>query len=319
MSADAAERRDGDSEASGPAARAAAAALAVPRWHAHAYNRAVLYRLAGALGGVPRPARLALARRLGRLAARCAPDERAASRAALARFTGAQGPALDALTLDVFRNFAMCFSDLVSTNRRAAGWLASRMVRDPAAIAWPEALAGGGAVSLSAHVGSWELAGRLLATRSGRPTHVVVSDDEAPELLPWVRRNGDGLRFVPRSRPTVSLELVAALRRGEIVALHGDRALGNAGDILVPFFDHPAPFPIGPFRLARAAGVPVVPAFCVLDEEGRYQVLLRPPLPVPAGGEEEALRAWVRGLEEIVQAHPTHWFNFFDVWAPVGA
>jgi lauroyl/myristoyl acyltransferase len=248
---------------------------------------------------------------------RWVPAERAAVRTALARFTGADGLALEALTLDVFRNFAMCFSDLVSTNRRAAGWLASRMVRDPEEIAWPEALTGG-AVSLSAHVGSWELAGRLLATRSRRLTHVVVAD-EAPELLPWVRRNGDGLRFVPRSRPTVSLELVAALRRGEIVALHGDRALGNAGDVRVPFFGHPAPFPIGPFRLARAAGVPVLPAFCLLDAHGRYRVLLRPPLPVPAGGEGEALRAWVLGLEEVVRTHPTQWFNFFDVWTPIGA
>jgi lauroyl/myristoyl acyltransferase len=221
------------------------------------------------------------------------------------------------MTVEVFRNFAMCFSDLVSTNRRAGEWLAARLVRDPAAIAWPEALAGG-AVSLSAHVGSWELGGRLLATRSGRPTHVVVSDDEAPELLPWVRRNGDGLRFVPRSRPTVSLALVAALRRGEVVALHGDRALGNAGDVRVPFFGHPAPFPIGPFRLARAAGVSVVPAFCLLDAHGGYRVLLRAPLSVPAGGEEDALRRWVLGLEEVVRAHPTQWFNFFDVWTAIG-
>jgi lauroyl/myristoyl acyltransferase len=220
--------------------------------------------------------------------------------------------------LDVFRNFAMCFSDLVSTNRRAATWLASRMVSDPGGIEWPEAFVGG-AVSLSAHVGSWELAGRLLATRSQRPTHVVVSDDEARELLPWVRRNGDGLRFVSRSRPTVSLELVAALRRGEIVALHGDRALGNAGDVFVPFFGHLAPFPIGPFRLARAAGVPVVPAFCLLDADRRYRVLIRAPLRVAAGGEEDALRAWVVGLEEVVRGRPTQWFNFFDVWSPTCA
>ena len=146
---------------------------------------------------------------------------------------------------------------------------------------------------------------------------MVVSDDEAPELLPWVRRDGDGLRFVARSRPTVSLELVGALRRGEIVALHGDRALGNAGDVLVPFFGHLAPFPVGPFRLARAAGVPVVPSFCLLDADHRYQIFLRAPLPVPAGGEEEALRAWVAGLEEVVRSHPTQWFNFFDIWSPV--
>jgi lauroyl/myristoyl acyltransferase len=290
----------------------------VTHWHSHPYNRAILYRLASGLGVLPRPVRLGLARRLGRLAARLVPAERAAVRAALARFTGAEGAALDALTLALFRNFTMCFSDLVSTNRRPGGWLVSRVVGDAIGIEWAGAFAGG-AVSLSAHVGSWELAGRLLATRTGRPTHVVVSDDEAPELLPWVRRNGDGLRFVSRSRPTVSLELAAALRRGETVALHGDRALGNAGDVFVPFFGRPAPFPIGPFRLARAAGVPVVAAFCLLETDRRYRVLIRPPLHVPAGGEEATLRAWVLGLEEVVRSHPTQWFNFFDIWRPTSA
>jgi lauroyl/myristoyl acyltransferase len=318
MSGGSVEGRAGASERS-TVPPAAVTRPGAPRWYSHPYNRVAIYRLAGALGVLPRPVRLELARYLARLAARWVPAERAALRIALGRFTGAEGPALDAMTLAVFRNFAMCFSDLVSTNRRAAGWLVSRMVGDPRGIEWPEALASGGAVSLSAHVGSWELAGRLLATRSRRPTHVVVSDDEAPELLPWVRRNGDGLRFVPRARPTVALELVAALRRGEIVALHGDRALGNTGDVVVPFFGHPAPFPIGPFRLARAAGVPVVPAFCLLDAARRYRVLLRSPLPVPAGGEEAALRTWVHGLEEVVRAHPTQWFNFFDVWSPAGA
>jgi lauroyl/myristoyl acyltransferase len=296
-----------------PASPTRPAAPGAPRWYAHPYNRAALYRLAGALGRLPRPARLALAGGLGALAARWFPVERAAARRAIARFTGAEGAALDALTRALFRTFAMCFSDLVSTNRRAAGWLAARMVGRRIGTEWLDALEGG-AISLSAHVGSWELAGRLLAQRRGRPTHVVVSQDEAPELGPWVRRDGDGVRFVPRARPTVSLELVAALRRGEVVALQGDRALGNAGDVVVPFFGAPARFPVGPFRLARATGVPIVPAFCLLDVDHRYQVLVQPPLRVEPGGEEAALARWVAGLEEVVRLHPTQWFNFFDVW-----
>ena len=84
-------------------------------------------------------------------------------------------------------------------------------------------------------MGNWELAGRLLAGRAGRTTHVVVAEDEALDLGRWVRRDGEGVRFVPRSRTTVSLELVAALRRGEVVAVQGDRALGTRGVMLLEF------------------------------------------------------------------------------------
>lgn len=291
------------------------------RWHAHRYNRAAVYRLAGGLGWLPRPARLALARRAARLAAPLFPLERAALRTALGRFRGLGDPrAIEALVDETLRDFATCFSDLVSTNRRPAAWLAAHIL---GARTGPEHLDGltGGAVLLSAHVGSWELAGRLLAQQRPRPTHVVVEGSEAPALARWVRRDGEGLRFVPRTRPTLGLELVAALRRGDVVALHGDRALGSLGDVAVPFFGAAAPFPTGPFRLARAAGVPVVPAYCVLDPGDparRYRVIVKPPIPVPPGGEPDALGAWVAGLEDVVRAHPTQWFNFFDIWRPSG-
>ncbi|HWM78511.1 MAG TPA: lysophospholipid acyltransferase family protein, partial [Methylomirabilota bacterium] len=168
-------------------------------------------------------------------------------------------------------------------------------------------------------VGNWELAGRLLAGRTARTTHVVVAEEEARELEQWVRRDGDGVRFVTRSRPTISLELVAALRRGEVVAVQGDRALGTRGDVLIPFFGKPAPFPLGPFLLASAVGVPMVPAFCLLGADYRYLIKVLEPMKVPRGGEEEAARAWVTVLEGVVREHPTQWFNFFDIWNPVPA
>jgi lauroyl/myristoyl acyltransferase len=176
---------------------------------------------------------------------------------------------------------------------------------------------GQGFISPSAHVGNWELAGRLLAGSTARTTHVVVAEEEARELEQWVRRDGGGVRFVTRSRPTISLELVAALRRGEVVAVQGDRALGTRGDVMIPFFEKPAPFPLGPFLLASAVRVPVVPAFCLLGADHRYTVKVGEPFSVTRGEEVEAARAWVAMLEGVVREHPTQWFNFFDIWNPV--
>ncbi len=267
------------------------------------------------MGWLPRRLRLSLARRLGRLAQSFLPAERAVTRKTLSVMTGATGRRLDELTAEVFGEFAMCFSDLITASRRPA-----RIGSYLGAIHGRELLNGfdGALISLTAHVGNWELAGRLLAQHSARTTHVVVAVEEARALERWLRRDGSGLRFVPRSHPTVSLTLIAALRRGEAVALQGDRALGNRGDVLVPFFGRPAPFPVGPFHLARAAAVPVVPAFCTLDVDGRYVLRVLPPVKITRGGEEEALVAWVGTLESIVAEKPTQWFNFFDVWNPFG-
>jgi lauroyl/myristoyl acyltransferase len=289
-------------------------ASAPPRWHLHSYNRAEFYRLAAALAWLPRPARLGLAWRVGRLGQRWLPAERAVVTRTLGVMTGATGERLRELTSDVFGEFAMFFSDLVSANREPPAKLLARV----GMLTGIEHLyrLEGAVISLTAHVGNWDLAGRLLARHGARPTHVVVAVEEVRALEAWLRRDGDGVRFVPRSEPTVSLQLMAALRRGEAVALQGDRALGTRGDVLVPFFGRPAPFPVGPFRLARAAGAPIVPAFCTLDVDRRYKVTVLEPLVITAGGEEEALRAWVAVLESIVRERPTQWFNFFDIWNP---
>jgi lauroyl/myristoyl acyltransferase len=287
------------------------AALEHPRWYFHSYNRALLYRAAEALSIIPRGRRLALARGLGRLAPRFLSTERIAVRKTLEVVTGASGARLNELSAAVFRNFAMCFSDLVSTNRRSS----DRLLDCLGSVSGADHLDGlsGGLVSVTAHVGNWELAGRLLTTRSARRTHVVVAPD-APALGRWVRRDADGMRFVPRLHPAIGVELLAALRRGEVVAVQGDRALGTRGDVWISFFGKPAPFPLGPFLLARAARAPIVPAFCVLDGEYRYRVHVAKPMIVDRGDEEAAARTWVGALEDVVRDHPTQWFNFFDVW-----
>jgi lauroyl/myristoyl acyltransferase len=287
-----------------------------PRWYAHRYNRPGLYRLAGALAWLPRALRLRVAGRIGGVAAARLPRERAAARTALNVFTGRTGAALDALTVQLFAEFAMCFADLLSTNRRAPHRL-DPVVGRVTGIERVGALESG-LVSVTAHVGNWDMAGRLLARVSARPTNVVVAPEEAAALEPWVRRTGGGVRFVSRAQPTVSLGLIAALRRGEAVGIQGDRALGTRGDTTLLFFGRPAPFPVGPFRLAAAAGVPVLPAFCTLGPDLRYDMTAHAPLVLSRGSEEDALRAWVRHLERLVEERPTQWFNFFDIWNPFG-
>ena len=269
--------------------------------------------MAAALAWLPRPLRLRVAGAVGRFAASLMSTERAAVRRTLAIVSGATGTRLDELGTQLFAEYAMCFSDLLSTNRQSAARLRSYVGSvDGADVDRVE----GAVVCVTAHVGNWDMAGRLLAGASGRPTHVVVAVEEVMGLDQWVRRDGDGVRFVPRSSPTVSLTLLAALRRGEAVAMQGDRALGNGRDVLVPFFGRPAPFPIGPFRVASAARVPVVAAFCTLSPGGRYHMTVCAPLVISPGTEEDALRIWVGRLESLVRERPTQWFNFFDIWNP---
>lgn len=140
--------------------------------------------------------------------------------------------------------------------------------------------------------------------------------EQDADLERYLRREGERLRFVTRRHATSTLGLLAALRRNEAVAMQGDRPTGERGDTVVEFFGAPAPFAIGPFVLARAAGAPVVAAYCVMDADHRYRITVESPIWVKSGEEPAALAAMVATLERAVRAHPTQWFNFFDVWSP---
>jgi len=299
----------------------APAVAAPPRWYTHGLNRPAVYRAGAVLtAALPRPVRLALARALARRAAGWFPAERACVRANLARVRPAAGPAeRERLADEVFRHFAICFADLISTNRREARpeRLLARIEGDAHLLAAEAEHRG--LVLVTAHLGNSELGGRLLAARVRRPTHVVVAAEADPGVERFLRGGAAPVHFVRRGDPTAALPLVAALRRHEVVALQGDRALGTRGDVLVDFFGEPAPFPLGPFLLARAAGAPVVPAFCLLDRDLRYTVALGTPIHVTAGGERAALAAWVGVLEAMVRRVPEQWFNFFDVWSAAPA
>jgi lauroyl/myristoyl acyltransferase len=281
----------------------------------HWLNQAPLYRLAGALAGaLPRPARLGLARAVGTVLARVCRTEAAIVGANLARVAPQLPAAARAAQVrDVFRHFAMTFADLVTSNRAAdAGALgADEEGREHV----DAALGAGGFIVLTAHVGNWELAGRLLVGRShGRALHVVMAPEADPGVERLLRHDGP-VRIVTLRAPADAVPLLAALRRGDIVGMQGDRPRGHRGDVAVVVFGAPpALFPLGPFLLARAAGVPVLPAFCVLRPDRRYSVIMQPPLLVERGGEAAALHRWVAGLAGLIARHPTQWFTFADPW-----
>jgi len=293
--------------------------VARPFWYSHGLNHLAYYRLAGVVAGLlPRRLRLGVARLIGRAAGRRLAEERARVRGNLARILPhADARALDRAVAETFANFAACFGDFLTVNRgspaRLGDYVSRRVGEEHLDLACE---AGRGVILLTAHLGNWELGGRLLVPRLDRLAHIVLAGEQDPDLERYLRREGERLRFVTRRHATSTLGLLAALRRNEAVAMQGDRPTGERGDALVEFFGAPAAFPIGPFVLARAAGAPVVPAYCAIDADRRYRMTIEPPIWVKPGEEEAALATMVATLERAIRAHPTQWFNFFDVWSP---
>ena len=93
------------------------------------------------------------------------------------------------------------------------------------------------------------------------------------------------------------MDLLDALRRGEIVALQGDRPRAGGRTLEARLFGRPFALPVGPAALARAAGVPIVPVFVLREGRLRYRCVLRPAIAVAQS--EDRQRDLARGARAL--------------------
>jgi KDO2-lipid IV(A) lauroyltransferase len=115
------------------------------------------------------------------------------------------------------------------------------------------------------------------------------------------------------------MELLDALRRGDIVAMQGDRPRAGGRSIDATLFGRPFPLPPGPAALARTADAPLLPVFVLREGRRRYRVVFRPPIHVPRTGDRAAdltatMRQVAAEIEWAIRRAPHQWFCFRRLW-----
>ena len=194
--------------------------------------------------------------------------------------------------------------------------------------AWREAASReGGFVMVTAHVGNYEVGSMLPSTEEARRVVLVREPEGNPAAQEYVESLLEGL---PGSEhyswhfegdgPLQAVPLLAALRRGDIVAVQGDRPRSGSRTIRVPLLGRPFEFPAGPATLARAAEAPLLPVFMLREGRRRYRLVIREPFTVERTADrdadlEGATRRIADAVERAVREEPHQWFCFRDVFA----
>ena len=184
-----------------------------------------------------------------------------------------------------------------------------------------------GTLLMGAHLGSFEAmraCGKHLAHR-----HVVMAmfPDNARRLNSVLTAiEPTALQdVVPLGRMDSMLELGARLDDGALVGVLADRRLGDEPTLAIPFLGHPAPFVIGPMRMAAALRRRVIFMTGLYRGGNRYEIHFEPladfsNLDGASRAEREArvheaIGAYASRLEGFAQQAPDNWFNFHDFWA----
>ena len=184
---------------------------------------------------------------------------------------------------------------------------------------------GRGAVLLGAHLGSYE-AMRASSVAELVPIKILGYFENAQRINALLREldpeQAAELIHIGADPMSATLQAKAAIDRGELVAIHGDRVGLSTSTVTADFFGEPAHFPTGPFLLASLLRCPVFMVFGHYVEPNRYELYCEPfaeRLDIPRKDREAGLRdvaeRYAANLERHCRAAPDNWFNFFDFWS----
>ncbi len=219
----------------------------------------------------------------------------------------------------VFWGFAWTFTDTMHFNvtRRAVDWQLDGLenfdqIRDESE----------GCIVLTAHMGNYDLGSYIFSEKIGRPLLTIRAPEADPETeVDAARRRAgiaEGRLAVTHNvdADALALDVLASLRGGGIVAIQGDRVVGNLARSEVEFFGQPSALPTGPFALSMIARVKIYPMFILRDGRRRYRVIAHPPIRCERTGRDRAVdinravEEWRVLLESTVREHWHQWYAF---------
>lgn len=173
--------------------------------------------------------------------------------------------------------------------------------------------AGGGGIFALTHFGNWDMAANLAFAIDLNLTTVMATTGPraVTDLVIWARRAN---MMEVYEADHAAFGMVRAIRRNRFVAILADVPDGGP-TVDVPYCGGMVPFSAVPAWLALRTSAPLFPTAC-WREDGMYQLLAMPPLPVHPGDDERSLMTRVAAaIEPVVRRFPEQWYPFREVYS----
>ena len=182
---------------------------------------------------------------------------------------------------------------------------------------------GRGLIMMTAHVGCWQVAMSALGFLQ-RPVHMLMRREDGDIDRHYFEHAGIACPYRvidPTGYLGGTLEMLGALKQGEIVCVMGDRLLGSErSTVACEFLGAAAAIPFSAYKIASSSGAPVAVFFTYKDGPNSYRLQLARVIRVPQlrGRQSETFRPFaeefVDALEGFCRKRPYRFYNFFDMW-----
>jgi len=175
----------------------------------------------------------------------------------------------------------------------------------------------GGAIILTAHMGSYDLGASLFAEFSTKRIVMVRAPETDPETREFEEAHlADRVQISFNTASDRALELLSAIQSGEVIAIQGDRVTPGIATVDTMLFGKPVRVPAGPFALSMASRAPIYPLFIIRLARRRYRLLTLAPITVTRTSRDRdsdirrGVEQWIANLESTIRDAWFQWFAF---------
>ncbi len=176
---------------------------------------------------------------------------------------------------------------------------------------------GQGVLLLSAHIGNWEVAARLLSFL--KPVTGITRDAKNPRVNELMQRFKPSENFTLTPKHSVdSTRLLSVLKKGEVLALLIDQYAMSYG-VRLPFFGHVTSVHKSPAMLHLVTRTPIVYGLCLRTAPMKFRVEVSEPLVFPATGNrandiEKILLDLTARTEDAIRRYPEQYLWAHNRW-----
>jgi len=224
------------------------------------------------------------------------------------------------IRIAMFRNFAKYLVDFFRFSKLDKEYI-KRNIRVENIHYIDEVLSKGkGAITVTAHLGNWEL-GAVVIALLGYPFCMVALPHRYKKIDNFFnfQRESKGIKVIPLGRAVrQSLDI---LKENKLLALASDRDFSEKG-IILDFFGRPTIFPQGPAALSLKTGAGIVPGFMLRNEDDSFTLKFEKPLKINATGNKnedlvELTNQYKIVFQDYIRRYPDQWYVFRKFWRDI--
>lgn len=174
-----------------------------------------------------------------------------------------------------------------------------------------------GVIILSCHLGNWELSAAYVGLK-GYHSNAIVRPlrYERFDRLVNSFRISKGIGII--GRDSSFKKILSLLKANEIVGILPDQDIDSVDGVFVNFFNQPAYTPKGPVALAMASGAPIIPIFCI-RENNTHNLIIESPIKLEITGDREKdiivnTQKWTDVVEKYIRQYPEQWVWMHRRW-----